>query len=480
MPPIVALLLSVALVSAPADETTCHQRYDQLQADFAEQLKPIADAAELASVEPLRLGERFYVAADNYYAVDTPLSAVAEPVAKLRTQFASLLADLAAESAKEGEAALSARVAHHALHLDTNQSKARKLLGYVQDGDIWLTPYAATMKRRGRVWDAQYGWIEPGDRARYETGEREVAGRWLSREQDAARHDDIAQGWQIRTDHFVVTTNHSLKAGAALAASLERLHAVWWQLFADLVVTDSELRRAAISGRGFPLPRRPMQVAYHRDRNQYNARLRARQPKIDMTLGIYFDRYREAHFFADADADANNDTESATTPTLYHEAAHQLFQESFDGIRGPGSEANFWAIEAAALYFESLTAERETENGTIFTLGTVGSGRLPAAAHRWTESGYRVPLAELVSLGQHQLQSREDIAPLYSQIAGMGHFFLAKGVPERREAFAQYLKLIYEGRDKQDSLAIESQTSLPVLDKQYGEWIEGLPVATPE
>ena len=124
--------------------------------------------------------------------------------------------------------------------------------------------------------------------------------------------------------------------------------------------------------------------------------------------------------------------------TLYHEATHQLFQESLDSVRSAGRASDFWAIEAAALYFESLQVDADPSVGTSFRMGGVDGGRLPAARYRWVESGYRVPLAELVALGQNDLQSRSDLSPLYSQLAGLGHFFLSPGDNDRRHRFSLY------------------------------------------
>jgi hypothetical protein len=481
LPLLATILLASAgiCVVAPAAASDLHTAYDAAVARFGTTLSDLAakspqDRPGIESLlpSPLAVGERFYVAADNYHTSDEPAAPLAAATQAACAKFAGELVELAKQAAAAGEAALASRIVNHALVLQPDSAAGRAMLGHTRDGDMWVTPYAASQRRRGLVWDSRYGWIAPENLVRYQRGEREFSGRWLSRDDVQRRRSDIAEGWQIRTDHFVVTTNSSLEQGVQLAAQLETMHAVWWQMFADLAVTDSVTRRAAISGRGYPLPRRPMQVVYHRSRDEYNARLKARQPKIEVTLGIYFDRYREAHFFAGDDA---------TTATLYHEAAHQLFQESLEGVRAPGSRANFWAIEGAALYFESLVTERNGPAGRVVLLGTVGTGRLEAARFRWVDSGYRVPLAEVVLLNQRTLQARSDLAMLYSQMAGLGHFFLQRGGDndggDRRAAFAEYLQLIYEGRDDESSLATTMQADLLALDKAYGAWVESLPAA---
>ncbi len=218
-----------------------------------------------------------------------------------------------------GRSSRALQLATAALRHDPDNAVARRVLGYEQHAGQWLTPFQQKQTDRGFLWDPRFGWVKQEDLPRYEAGERRDSRRWVSAAKDAERHAKIENGWQVRTDHFLVTTNHSLSAGAQLAAELEGLFQVWRQLFAGYYLGDREVQARFEGTRTARTRSKPFNVIYHKDKPQYVAALRHKQPRIDQTLGIYFDDLREAHFYAGDDVD---------TATLCHEAVHQLFQES--------------------------------------------------------------------------------------------------------------------------------------------------------
>jgi hypothetical protein len=234
---------------------------------------------------------------------------------------------------------LALRWATEVVRENPDHADARRVLGYERVDDQWLTAFARRMAEQGKTWHPRFGWIGDAHVSRFEAGERRDGRRWISAEDDALRHQRIDDGWNIRTDHFLVTTNHSIEAGVDLAARLERLHQVWRQQFAAFYLSDREIRQLFAGERTARQRSRPFHVIYHRKRDEYVEALRRRQPRIAMTLGIYFDTDREAHFFADDSTEPRNDG------TLYHEAMHQLFQESRRAARQIGAVHNFWVIE---------------------------------------------------------------------------------------------------------------------------------------
>ncbi len=359
---------------------------------------------------PLEFGEVLRVAADDYTGATANRPPDGGRAAKL--------ADLARQAAELGAAALALRIATEAVDADPDCEPARLALGYEKHDGRWLTPYGVRMAKRGLEWNATYGWIDPEDLARYEAGERRHRRRWISAELDARQHATIADGWQVRTDHFNVTTDHSLEAGVRLASKLEQLYQVWHQLFADFAIDDYELGNRFENHRVPGVRSRPFQVLYHRSRDGYSQALASRQPRIAETIGIYFDHQRKAHFFYSED--------TTTESTLFHESVHQLFQESGPSRRDPGIQNNFWAIEGVACWFESLVRHTSEQGDVFFTIGTPTAGRLPAARQRLLVDGYRVPLAELVGLGKFDLQGRGDLGQLYSQMAGLATYLMAE------------------------------------------------------
>jgi hypothetical protein len=208
-----------------------------------------------------------------------------------------------------------------------------------------------------------------------------------------------------------------------------------------------------------------MRVWYYRTKEEYVAALTKWQPRIAETLGIYFDDRREAHFYAAAETN---------TATLYHEAVHQLFQETGPSARRVGSLANFWIIEGVATYFETLTEHLDPQAGRRYTIGEATSGRLPAA-HRRLHEGYYVSLAELTTLGKDDLQRRADLQQVYSQMAGLTAFLMDAEGGRYREPLVRFLGDVYSGRDSPDSLTKATGLSFEELDAAYRRHMTSLP-----
>lgn len=376
------------------------------------------------------------------------------------------LFEQAREAAEAGEVSRAFQLAACALMADPDHAEARRVLGYEQVNGKWFTPYGKQMHDRGREWHPKYGWIEPADLPRYEQGERRAGRRWLSAEDDRKLHAHIDRGWQIRTDHFLVTTNHSLEAGVELASELEAVYQLWRQLFAGCYLSESEVRDLFAGKRQARGQSKPFKVVYYRNRDEYVEALRSRQPRIAETQGIYFDELGVSYFFASDD----EEDVAARNATLYHEAVHQMFHESLGGKKNVGAKHNFWIVEGIAVYFESLQRESDQQ----FKLGQPTAGRLPAAAHRLFVDNYYVPLAELTALGKLDLQGRNDLAPLYSQAAGLATFLMQYDGGRYREPLARYLQAVYSGKANDQTLAELCGVGYGELDRQYREYLRAL------
>ena len=371
----------------------------------------------------------------------------------------------ARQAAEAGEVSRAFQLAACALVEDPDHAEARRVLGYELVEGQWLTPYGKQMHAAGRQWHPKFGWIAPDDLPRYERGERRAGRRWLSAEADRTLHEKIDRGWQIRTDHFSVTTNHSLEAGVELASELEAVYQLWRQLFAGCFLSKQEVRDLFAGKRQARGQSKPFKVVYYRTRDEYVAALRGRQPRIADTQGIYFDNLGTSYFFADEDGDA-----ATRNATLYHEAVHQMFYESLDGGKNVGQLSNFWIVEGIAVYFESLQRQSDSR----FLLGSPTAGRMPAAIHRRLVDNYYIPLAELVALGKQNLQRRDDLAPFYSQAAGLATFLMQYDGGRYREPLAQYLQAVYAGKATDSTLADLCGTTFDELDRQYSEFLQNL------
>lgn len=429
----VAVLACAAAALAEAD------RAAQLRAEYQSLRAKFADSDAGGRPETPATGSLLFVVPDQY----SPGSST--PVSRERQPYAEALFELAQRAAEAGQLSLAFQWATEAVRENPDHAQARRALGYVERDGQWLTAYGARMADAGKRWDAKLGWV--GEDGAPASSARQVR-------------------WQVRTDHFLVTSNLSLESAAELAARLERLHQIWRQLFAGFGYSEREVRELFAGERQPRQRNRPFRVFLHRDRDAYVAALARRQPRIAETLGIYFDADREAHFFAGKHQDPG---------TLYHEAVHQLFQETRPAARHVGNLANFWVVEGIATYFETLTEHDDPVAGRYFTIGEWSAGRLPAARERLVADGFYVPLATLVTWGKDDLQRQTELAKIYSQSAGLSAFLMDAGAASYREPLVRYLAAVYAGRDDAKSLATLTGRSYAELDAEYREFIESLP-----
>jgi hypothetical protein len=379
----------------------------------------------------------------------------------LRAAQADALVELARAAMKEKSGSLAFELVREAVHENPDHEQARKILGFVKHQGQWRTPGELRLMRLGKVYHEKFGWLPKAQVARYENGERFYSGRWMSAEQEAKLRTDIKTGWQIESEHYLLTTNDSLESGVAMTRQLERLYDIWQQVFIRYLASEADLAKA-FQSRVSPLKgQQQYKVVYYRSRDEYNAALRPIQPRIEITLGLYLGNSQTAHFFAGADQQPG---------TIYHEATHQLFQESRPVVHDVGRKSNFWIVEAVACYMESLD-----EHDGYVTLGGFETGRLPAARHRLLVDGYDVPLAELTALGMDDLQAREDIARLYSQSAGQAMFFIHADGGKYRDALMQYLVAVYTGRATPGTLAQLTGQPYEALDQEYRKFMTNAP-----
>ena len=377
---------------------------------------------------------------------------------ELRRAQAERLLELARRALRQHHVSLAYELVLAVARENPDQEDARRLLGYQRYQNQWRTVYDIRKLRSGHVWHDRFGWLPKSHAARYEADERFYEGRWITADDEARLRADIARGWQIETEHYLVTTNHSLERGVALGRRLEQLYEAWRQAFARYYATEAQWK-SLFEGRSIERAESPRhRVVYFRSRDEYNHALQgATAADIAITTGIYVGDARTAYFFADENQD---------NATLYHEATHQLFSESRRVVPNIAAAANFWIVEGIACYMETL-AERDGR----YTLGGDDSIRFEAARYRLLEGNFYVPLAEFVRMGMNQLQQDPRIATLYSQAAGLSHFLMHDRQGRYRDALIEYLIAIYTGRDQLATLADVTAMPLDLLDRQYRQFM---------
>jgi hypothetical protein len=378
---------------------------------------------------------------------------------QLRNKQASSLESLAQKAVRSDRASLAFDLILAGIHENPDHDGMRRLLGFVKYAGGWYTPFERDKLRSGQTWHSQFGWIPKSHVARYEQGLRPAGSSWISAAEDAKRHNSIETGWLIRTEHYDIQTNHSIQAGVALGVKLEQLYRVWKQLFVRYFATEDQVAELFDPrSRTRKLPPQRFKVVFFRDRDDYNRSLRGTFPNIDITVGVYENSTRRVYFFA---GDHHNER------TLYHEATHQLFQESRPVAPDVGTRGNFWIIEGIAMYMESL----QHKDGYA-TLGGFDDLRMQAAQYRLLHDKFYVPFSPFCAMTVRDIQTDKRIGLLYSQAAGMAHFLIHYGDGRYRDLLVRYLDRVYSGRDSTATIVQLLGVPFSDLDKQYREYME--------
>ena len=380
---------------------------------------------------------------------------------QLKRDQANALYELARKAIHAQRASLAYELALLALAENPDHEALRRVMGYQKYKGQWCTFYEGRKLREGKVWHAKFGWLPQSHVARYEQGLRYSGGKWISAEDDARLHNRSESGWDVETEHYTIRTNHSVAAGAQLGVKLEELYHLWQQVFIRYYATQAQVS-AQFEGRA----RTPStdsarhHVVYFRDREDYNHALLPAFPNIAITTGIYLQRLSRACFFAGKDQDDR---------TIYHEATHQLFQESRPVAPNVAATANFWVVEGAAMFMESL---RKT--GGFYELGGFDDARMRAAQYRLLHDNFYVPLGEFCGYNSDRLQSDPRIARLYSQAAGLTNFLIFYHDGRYREALVHYLARIYSGSDDLATLAQLTGANYSQLDREYRAFMQSV------
>ena len=225
--------LSILVPSTSIAATTVEElraQYDRHNADFAAAAphwRPDAPAS----------GSLLFIAPDEYSEASSPGGELRE----VRGKYAESLFALAKEAAAVGQTSLAFQWATEAVRENPDHADARRVLGFEQHGQQWLTNYGVKMLTAGKTWNAKFGWIAADDLPRYEKGERPLNGYWVSSKADAARHTEIKAGWQVHTDHFLVTTNYSLDRPPSWPRGSSGCSKSGAQLFAGFYMSNAEV-----------------------------------------------------------------------------------------------------------------------------------------------------------------------------------------------------------------------------------------------
>ncbi|MCC9605828.1 hypothetical protein LOC68_20980 [Blastopirellula sp. JC732] len=350
-----------------------------------------------------------------------------EKLTSLRRDYAEQLFALAKQELAADRADVAYRLIHDVLRENPDHAEARRILGYRQVSGVWRRPGVTTRVKQLRLDHPKFPW-------------------------------PAKTYWLIESPHFEISTNHSEKAGLELAEKLEQLYSAWEQTFFDYWSNQRQLQ-SYFDGASPTPSRKKFRIAYFRSQQEYVDYLTPLEPQAAMTLGIYLFNKEEAYFFASDDAAAQS--------TWLHEATHQLFHEYRSAPEDIGTEANFWAIEGAALYMESV----RMFDGYC-TIGGFDASRLQFARNRRLVGEFHLPVQELTGMSREQLQKHTDIRALYSEAAGLAHYLMDGDAAAHRSKFIEYLRTIYLGRDHARSLEETTGLAPNQIDDNYAKFLE--------
>jgi hypothetical protein len=378
---------------------------------------------------------------------------------ELRIAQADMLFALAQQAAANEQYILAFQLLSETGRENPDHAGVRAILGYERTGDEWLTTYEAAKRKGGFVWHVKYGWVPHDGVERYEKGERLNRGVWISAERYAQLHGRIETPWKIETEHFLVSTPHSLETGAMLAGRLEQLHHVWRQLFAVCYCADSKLR--AVFRKPSPIftSKKKHAVVCFKSKQEYQEALSSDLPPTVNTSGLYMQPRTTSYFFA----------EGLDLTTVYHEGTHQLFSEVKPAVRDVGRNNHFWVLEGVACYLESL-AQHDGELGAYVTVGGLDATRVQDARFYGLKAGFYVPLAELAKMGMNDFQKQDKLARSYAQATALVDFLLHADGGKNREALASHLQAVYAGRDR--ALPVLTGVGYGELDRRYQEFLK--------
>ncbi len=375
---------------------------------------------------------------------------------QLREQQAEALFTLAQQAAREGKVSLAFALVNDTLRENPAHAAARRLVGDVRAAEGWCSPYEAEQTRLGLAWHNRFGWLPAAHVERYEAGERYHNGQWISAERDAEVHANLNAAWKIETEHFAITTNHSLEGGVELGEKLERLHRVWRQLFAGYYGTASQWKAAFAGGAVPALPRRRHSVMFLKDRDEFQRLLQGEIPPGLEVSGIYLGKQQVSYFYAD---------ENRGDTTLNHEATHQLFNEARRVVSQIGSRANAWVIEGVACFMESLAFR-----GSTITLGGLDAYRVQDQRYYMHREKFLLPAGQLTAFSVTGLQRQPNLGMIYAQSAALVDLLMFYSGGAYRDGLVEYLLMVYVGRDRPGSLSVTTGLQPAQIDANFKQW----------
>jgi hypothetical protein len=345
---------------------------------------------------------------------------------EIRSKQADRLFELAKSRLDVGRFQESHALLNEALRENPDHSDARRILGYIGKPGSWAPQEREPKYSKATRIDLTFNWAPN-------------------------RHGVVDSA------HFRIRTNADSKTAVEAAIYLEECHDVWRIVYSGFWLSPDELK-ACFTGKAPPPAARTkekFEVILFATREEYISQLEAFERNIAASRGYYAPGRKTSFFYADA-------ADPEVKVNWAHEVSHQLFSAYSRNPPGLAKNTNFWVIEGAAMYMESLA-----RHDAYFMTGGFDSERLQDARHRQRNLREHATLRELLPLGQSSFQNDPRIRQLYTASAGYTHFLLDGAGGKHRDAFLNFLKITYEEQDDSGLLEKELGVSSGAIEDAY-------------
>ena len=338
--------------------------------------------------------------------------------------------ELASSAAKVEAGQAAIQLLNEVLFFAPDHALIRKILGHRKSDDGWHL-YSDRLKiRTAGNPHAITGW---------------PAGRYLT----------------ASSANFEIASNAPEDQLRDLAEKLERWHYIWRQAFFSYWGNPRSVQRWIAGSGSFSYSRKKYKIVFFANRAGYLTALASLGPIVQQSYGYYSNARNTSFFYFDAD--------SSIESTWRHELTHQLFRESIGAAQNLRTfeEQLIWLDEGMATYFESLV-----DHGAYVTLGGFDASRVQHARLRFFRTGFQLPFEELSSLGRLELQARDDVVALYSQMAAQMDMLINDHQGADEMSVMRLLEMAYRGRTiREGSIEEVLGRSFEELDQRYPEFL---------
>ncbi|HVY62288.1 MAG TPA: hypothetical protein VHF22_11580 [Planctomycetota bacterium] len=427
-------------------------------------------------------------------------------LASVYKQHGEDLNKLALDCAKYGMYAKAFDLIAEVLDFDPDNREARRILGWVPGPDSkhkWITKFEAQIARDGgglideehKSSDKQEktahvlfangdgepeAWIPRKDLSQWQKGLRPYGGGWMPEDEEAKKRQTTDHPWICESEHFQVRTQVSRRAAYEFAwERLEDYYRAFLRHYfsffeptagAKLLFDVSEKNR----------PKRKHVVILFKDRNDYLEHVKQEHMNDELLRrsdGFYSPGGQNcracSHFFWSG-------ATARTYEVLYHEVAHQLFEETKSWTESSGgSEGNNWVPEGTAMYSETW----EKVDGKWIPGHKKDTDDMKLVKQLLERDAGSFSLARFIALDHDEFHRDQNQRHLnYAFAQALSYFLMEYDDGRYKEDFVAFIAAYYSGKvgptSLYDFIQVEGEKDpskrAAVLEKQFKEFMAEL------